>query len=213
MSELAYVERPPADVAEGLLVLHHGRGSNEQDLIGLADVFDPERRLHVVSPRAPLEFQGMPGAHWYVVQRVGFPHAETFLPTLKMLNAFHDSLYERTGVGPERTILGGFSQGSVMSFATGLSGDRPAPAGILGISGFIPGADDWTPDFASRPDMPILIAHGRRDPVITFDFAEQARDLIEAAGLPLTFMPSDAGHNIDPPQVPGIVDWISSTLN
>ena len=212
MSNLAYLERPAAGNPEGLLVLHHGRGSNEHDLLGLADVFDPEQRLHIVSPRAPLEFQGMPGAHWYVVQRVGFPHAETFLPSLKALNDFHDHLYETTGVGPDRTILGGFSQGSVMSFATGLSGDRPAPAGILGISGFIPQVDEWTPHFASRPDLPVLIAHGRHDPVISFDFAEQAKGLLEAAGLPLQFMPSDAGHNIDPRQVPEIVDWVRKTL-
>lgn len=213
MSQLAYLERPAAVAAEGMIVLHHGRGSNEHDLIGLADVFDPERRLHIVSPRAPLEFQGMPGAHWYVVQRVGYPHAETFLPALQALNSFHDSLYEATGIGPDRTILGGFSQGSVMSFATGLSGDRPTPAGILGISGFIPQVDGWAPDFASRPDLPVLIAHGRQDPVISYEFAEQAKGLIEAAGLPLTFMPSDAGHNIDPRQVPDIVEWINSTLS
>jgi phospholipase/carboxylesterase len=75
---LAYGERPADGRADGLLVLHHGRGSDERDLLGLADVLDPERRLHVVTPRAPLTFAGAPGYHWYAVPRVGYPDPDTF---------------------------------------------------------------------------------------------------------------------------------------
>jgi hypothetical protein len=49
MSELVQAERPAEGDPEGLLVLHHGRGTNEQDLLPLADALDPERRLHVVA--------------------------------------------------------------------------------------------------------------------------------------------------------------------
>ncbi len=122
---LVRVERRPDGDAEGLLVLHHGRGSDEQDLLGLADVLDPERRLHVVSPRAPLTIPGWPGHHWYVVPRVGYPDPETFWAAYRELSALHDELWERTGLGPERTVLGGFSMGSVMSYALGLG---PGPA-------------------------------------------------------------------------------------
>ena len=76
----------------GLLVLHHGRGSDENDLLSLADVLDPERRLHVVTPRAPLELPGWPGFHWYVVPRVGYPDPETFHRAYDELAAFHDEL-------------------------------------------------------------------------------------------------------------------------
>ena len=54
-------------------MLHHGRGADENDLLPLADVLDRDRRLHVVTPRAPLELPGWPGFHWYVVPRVGYP--------------------------------------------------------------------------------------------------------------------------------------------
>src|SRR4051795_7980809 len=60
MSALTFQERPAAGEAEGLLVLHHGRGADENDLLGLADVLDPQRRLHVVTPRAPLAIGGGP---------------------------------------------------------------------------------------------------------------------------------------------------------
>ena len=70
MTLLAYLERPAAGDPAGLLVLHHGRGTDERDLIGIADLIDPERRLRVATPRAPLQLPGSPGYHWYLVPRV-----------------------------------------------------------------------------------------------------------------------------------------------
>ena len=150
MSEAVYRERPPAGEAGGLLVLHHGRGADEHDLLGLADALDPDRRLHVVTPRGPLTVPGWPGNHWYLVPRVGFPDHETFHAAYAMLSEFHDELWQRTGVPPHRTVLGGFSMGSVMSYALALSAERPAPAGILAFSGFIPTVDGWQPS-TGRP--------------------------------------------------------------
>ncbi|MGN6866913.1 MAG: alpha/beta hydrolase, partial [Solirubrobacteraceae bacterium] len=171
---LTFAERP-ASAAQptGLLVLHHGRGSDEQDLIGLAPVFDPDERLHVVAPRAPLQLRGSPGYHWYLVPRVGYPDPDSFRAAYRELAALHDELWERTGIGPERTVLGGFSMGTVMSYALGLGGDRPAPAGILALSGFVPTLDGWQPSLEDRQATRVLIAHGRQDMVIPVTFARQ----------------------------------------
>ena len=79
-------------------MLHHGRGADEHDLLGLADVLDPERRLHVVTPRAPLQLPGWPGNHWYVVPRVGYPDPDTFHAAYRELAELHDELWERTGI-------------------------------------------------------------------------------------------------------------------
>jgi phospholipase/carboxylesterase len=207
---LIYRERPAAGNPDGLLVLHHGRGADEQDLLGLADVLDPERRLHVVTPRAPLTLPGWPGYHWYTVPRVGYPDPETFNAAYDKLAAFHDELWKRTGIHPDRTVLGGFSMGSVMSYALGLAGERPAPAGILAFSGFIPTVEGWQPALASRPDLPAFIAHGRRDPIMNVEFAREARRLLEAGGLPVSYHESDAAHNIDPHHVPAAVQWLAA---
>ena len=212
MSSLIYRERPAAgDDPAGLLVLHHGRGASELDLLGLADVLDPEQRLHVVTPRAPLTMGG--GYHWYVVPRVGFPDHETFHAAYDKLAAFHDELWQRTGIPPEKTVFGGFSMGSVMSYSLGLARDRPAPAGILAFSGFIPTVDGWQPDLGSRPDLPVFIAHGRRDPIMEVEFARRARALLEAGGLDVTYYESDAGHHIDPAYVPAAVQWLDGTVS
>jgi phospholipase/carboxylesterase len=205
---VSVLERPAAGDPEGLLVLHHGRGSDERDLLPLADVLDPERRLHVVTPRAPLQLPGWPGYHWYVVPRVGFPDPETFHAAYGGLAALHDELWERTGVGPERTVLGGFSMGSVMSYALGLGGDRPAPAGILAFSGFVPTVEGWAPDLASRQGLRAFVAHGRHDPIMEIGFARSARELLEAGGLDVEYHESDAAHEIDRAHLPLATAWL-----
>jgi len=212
MSALVHRERAAAGEAEGLLVLHHGRGADEHDLLGLADVLDPQQRLHVVTPRAPLTLPGWPGNHWYVVPRVGYPHAETFHASSQALTAFHDELWERTGIPPERTVLGGFSMGAVRSYATGLGRDRPAPAGILAFSGFVPTVDGWEPELASRRSTRAFIAHGRQDPVIGVEFARRARDLLTGGGLDVTYHEGDGAHFIDPAHVAPATEWLQTTL-
>jgi phospholipase/carboxylesterase len=211
MSALIYDERPARGTAEGLLVLHHGRGTDERDLLGLADVLDPAGRMHVVTPRGPLTLPGSPGYHWYVVPRVGYPDPDTFRAAVRALESFHDELWERTGIGPDRTVFGGFSMGSVMSYSLGLSASRPQPAGLLIFSGFIPTVEGWEPDLG-RNDMPVFIAHGRQDPVMNVEFARQASALLEGAGFPVDYHESDAGHFIDPDHIPVAVKWLSERL-
>ena len=212
MSALIYRERPAAGDPAGLLVLHHGRGADENDLLGLADALDPQRLLHVVTPRAPLALSGSPGYHWYLVPRVGYPDPETFQAAYGKLTALHDELWAATRIAPENTVLGGFSMGSVMSYSLGLGGDRPSPAGVLAFSGFIPTVEGWQPDLGSRPSLPVFIAHGRRDPVMEIGFARRARDLLSAGGLPVSYHESDAAHHIDPSHVPAARDWLTSAL-
>lgn len=209
---LTYRERPAAGEAAGLLFLHHGRGADEHDLLSLADALDGERRLHVVAPRAPLTLPGWPGYHWYTVPRVGYPDPNSFDRAYRELAAFHDQTWERTGIGPRQTVLGGFSMGSVMSYALGLASDRPVPAGLLAFSGFIPTVEGWQPDLKSRVGLPVFIAHGQRDQVIEIAFARRARALLESAGLPVTYFESDVAHQIDPGHISAEVDWLAEVI-
>jgi phospholipase/carboxylesterase len=209
---LTYHQRPADGEAAGLLILHHGRGTDELDLLPLADELDPERRLHVVSPRAPLRLPGAPGFHWYYVPRVGYPDPGTFRRARSELAAFHDEMWEHCGVTPERTVLGGFSMGTVMSYALALDSERPAPAGILAFSGFIPTVEGWEPQLAGREETRVLIAHGRRDPVIDVDFARRARDRLEGAGFDVDYRESDAIHTIDAADIPRAAAWLEALL-
>jgi phospholipase/carboxylesterase len=210
--ELSFRERPAEGEPAGLLVLHHGRGADESDLLPLADALDSERRLRVITPRTPLELPGWPGHHWYVVPRVGYPDPETFHHAFDALADFHDDVWERTGVSPERTVLGGFSMGSVMSYSLGLALDRPAPAGILAFSGFVPVVEGWQPTFEGRATR-VFIAHGRADPIMEVGFARRARELLEAAGLEVDYHESGVAHEIDPAHLAAATAWLRSVLD
>jgi phospholipase/carboxylesterase len=212
VSSLVYRERPAERDPDGLLVLHHGRGTDELDLLGLADMLDPERRLHVVTPRGPLTLPGWPGYHWYVVPRVGYPDPDTFKASYAALADFHDELWQRTGIPPDRTVLGGFSMGSVMSYSLGLAAERPAPAGILAFSGFIPIVEGWEPSLADRQSMRVFIAHGRQDPIMDVQFARTAREQLESGGLAVEYHESDVGHQIDPAHLQAADGWLATTL-
>jgi phospholipase/carboxylesterase len=209
---LGYRERPANGDPRGLLVLHHGRGADEFDLLGLGDELDPQRRLHIVTPRAPLSLPGQGGRHWYLVPRVGYPDPATFAAAAAELGTLHDELWERTAITPERTVLGGFSMGSVMSYALALSADRPAPAGVLAFSGFIPTVDGFEPELASRGALRVFIAHGRADPLISVELARSARDLLSAAGLAVEYLESDVAHQIDRVSLEAARSWLAATL-
>jgi phospholipase/carboxylesterase len=212
MAPLFQLERAADGEPQGLLVLHHGRGTDERDLIGLADHLDPERRLRVVTPRAPLQLAGSPGYHWYLVPRVGYPDLETFEAARAALAELHDRLWEESGIGPERTVLGGFSMGAVMSYATGLSAERPPVAGILAFSGFVPTVEGWEPALDDRTGTRVFISHGGRDPVIGIEFAERARELLTDGGLDVTYRESELGHQIDPAHLRDANAWLGEVL-
>ena len=203
---LAFRERPAAGEAAGALVLLHGRGADENDLVPLLDELDPERRLHGYTPRAPLALPPG-GAHWYAVPRVGYPDPATFAVGFGALTEWFDAL----PFPAERTVLGGFSQGSVMSYALGLGVGRPRPAALLAFSGFIPTVEGWELDTAS-PFPPVGIAHGTYDPVISVEFGRSARDTLEAAGADVVYRESPIEHWIDPATVAEFRDLVAPAL-
>jgi phospholipase/carboxylesterase len=211
LDALTYALRPADGEPDGALVLMHGRGTSEQDLFGLLDVLDPQHRLVGACPRGPLRLP--PGGfHWYVVPRVGFPDPDSFRASYGALGAWLDGLAQDTGVPPDRTVLGGFSQGTVMAWAMGLGPDRPRPAGILAMSGFIPAVPGWEPEEERLAGLPVAIAHGSQDPIIAVDFARQARDRAQAAGADVLYRETPVGHTVDPRVVPELAAWVQARL-
>jgi phospholipase/carboxylesterase len=213
MSDLIHAERPAENEPSGLLVLHHGRGTDEHDLLPLVDLLDPGRRLHVVSARGPLQLPGSPGYHWYVAQRVGYPDPDTFYAAHSKLAALHDELWERTGLGPEQTVLGGFSMGAVMSYALGLTRERPVPAGLLAFSGFVPAVSGWQPSLLDRPKLRAFVAHGRLDPIISIEFGRAARNLLSDCGVDLVYREHGGGHQIDPSHLEAAAGWLEEAVS
>ena len=208
---LEHLVRPAAGRADGALVLFHGRGTSEHDLYPLLDMLDPDRRLIGVTPRGPLVLPPG-GAHWYVVRQVGFPDPGTFGPTFALASRWLDDLASETGIPPERTVLGGFSQGAVMAHALGLGTGRPRPAGIVALSGFIPVVEGFEADL-TPPLPPVAIGHGSLDPVISVEFGRRARAILEEAGADVLYRESPIPHTIDPRFLEELQGWVRAAVD
>lgn len=207
---LLYRTRAARAEPTGALVLFHGRGADEHDLASLFDVLDPEEQLACFSPRGPLSLPPG-GAHWYVVESIGYPHAGTFFETYARATAWLDALPALSGVPIDRTLIGGFSQGCVMSYALGFGEGRPSPAGIIALSGFIPTVEGFRLDLA-RPALPVAIGHGSLDPVIGVEWGRVARDQLTGAGLAVVYRETQMLHTIDPAFLDELRGWVTDAL-
>jgi phospholipase/carboxylesterase len=203
---IAYRERPADGEPEGVLVLFHGRGADENDLYPLLDVLDPQRRLLGVTPRGPLSLPPG-GAHWYAFQQVGYPDPATFFETYSAVTAWLDGL----GFEPERTVLGGFSQGAVMTYALGLGSSRPRPGALVALSGFMPIVPGFDLDL-EPPLPPVAIGHGTYDNVISVEFSRRAREALEEAGAEVLYRESPLAHGVDPGFLAELAPWLASKL-
>jgi phospholipase/carboxylesterase len=208
VDDLVHELRPADGDPDGAIVLLHGRGTSERDLIPLLDVLDPEERLVAAFPRGPLELPPM-GHHWYVTGVPGRPEPESFAETLGRLGSWLDGLATQTGVPIGRTVIGGFSQGAVMAWSLSLAPGRPRPAGLLSMSGFVPSVPGSEPVLEGLRGFPVAISHGAQDPVIPVDFGRDARRRANAGGADVLYRETEVPHIVDPRIVPGLVDWVS----
>ena len=201
---ISYLERPAEGEPAGLLVLFHGRGSDERDLFPLLDELDPQRRLLGVTPRGPLSLPPG-GAHWYAFQEVGYPDPATFRETYAAVADWLDRF------DFEHVVLGGFSQGAVMTYALGLGEGRPRPDALVALSGFMP----TVPGFELSLEAPlpsVAIGHGTYDPVISVEFSRSARSLLEGAGGEVLYREYPLPHAVDPAFLAELAPWIAEKL-
>jgi phospholipase/carboxylesterase len=109
-------------------------------------------------------------------------------------------------------VLGGFSMGAVMSYATGLGPGRTTPAGIMALSGFIPTVEGFELELDRARGLPIAIAHGTADPVISVEFGRDARRRLEAADADVTYWETPVPHTVDPAVVPDLRRWLAARV-
>jgi phospholipase/carboxylesterase len=209
LDALVHRVRPAAGDPAGALVLLHGRGADENDLYPLFDLIDPARRLLGAAPRGPLRLPPG-GAHWYVVRRVGYPDPATFGDSFRLLGEWLDAFGRAEGIDIADTVLGGFSQGAVMSYALSLGRGRPRPRALVALSGFIPTVEGFEPALDERAGLPVAIGHGTLDPVIGVEWSRRARAELEAAGAAVAYSEAPMGHSIDPGFLARVAELVAS---
>jgi phospholipase/carboxylesterase len=204
--ELKARVRPAAGSPEGALVLFHGRGADEHDLFPLLDALDPERRRIGATPRGPLSLPPG-GAHWYVLAGIGTPDATTFHQSYRAAGEWLDAFLAEHALGHDRLVIGGFSQGGVMSYALSLGAGRPRPAAIVALSSFIPAVEGFELDL-TPPLQPVAIGHGTLDNVIGVEWGRRAKALLEEAGADVLYRETPMFHQIDPDFIREIAAWL-----
>ena len=191
-----------------LLLLIHGKGADEHDLEPLISHLDPESRFLTVLPRAPLPFMG--GWQWYDTD--GIPRGgPELISSVDALDDLLDSCCAEYGFERAKAIVAGFSQGCAVTLALGLRrSHRPRPAGLLGMSGFLPERDGLEYDFAAA--SPVLIQHGIFDPVISVDHGRQAAARLVAAEVPVVYREYPMAHQVADESLHDTRAWLSLVL-
>ena len=100
-----------------------------------------------------------------------------------------------------------------MSYALGLGAERPRPAGIMALSGFIPEVEGFEIDLDTAAGLPVAIGHGTNDPVISVEFGQAARDRLVDAGADVLYRESPMAHTIDPRFMAELPGWLRAALD
>ncbi len=195
--------------ASPALILLHGRGANEDDLLGLSDYLD--ERLFIVSARAPFSFQLGGGFTWYDLEEVSRPEPKMFAESYaKLLQLFND-VKTQCPVDPAKIFLCGFSMGTVMAYALALT--HPGSIkGVIANSGYVPEQTDLTLQWENIKGKPFFVAHGKYDPVIPLVFAQRAQDLLMKADAHVSYHEYDMAHQITEESLNDIMGWITKQL-
>lgn len=191
----------------GLLLLH-GRGADEADLMGLEAALDPG--LTVISARAP--FRLGYGFAWYGMAQVGSPEEETLHASLLELQEFVEGVVPAYELDPGRLFVMGFSQGAVMSAALALTMPERV-RGVVMHSGYVPVESGLEFKLEEVRGKPFFVAHGMYDEVIPVRLGRHARDYLNGIGAMVTYQEYPIGHSISEESLDDLSEWLAGAID
>lgn len=212
--ELAFLARQPQPVnPTALVLLLHGVGGNETNLLNLAAAIDPEAL--VVMPRGPITL----GAGQFGWFRVNFTPAGPVIveseaeQSRQILIRFVEQLQQAHGVTPQNTVIAGFSQGGILSASVGLSAPKRV-AGFAVLSGRI--LPEVKPHIADREQLGNLrafIGHGEHDSKLPVVWAQRSEELLKDLGVAHVSRRYPIDHGISAPMQADFVSWLKTVTS
>ena len=194
-----------------LVVLLHGFGAPGDDLVALWRYLKVPDDVRFLFPAAPLNLDmgfGDARAWWMLdMERVMLARAQGQWDELSQeiprglppaRTQIHDLLslaLEMLSVPSQSLVLGGFSQGAMLSTDLVLHSDIPF-AGLALLSGTLIAKHEWLVRLPNRQGLQVFQSHGTDDPILAFSMAQQLRDHIQTAGLPVSWVEFQGGHEI-----------------
>jgi phospholipase/carboxylesterase len=217
---LETIELHPAGEAVASVIILHGLGADGTDFLPMCDQLDlgaigPVRWL---LPRAPVRPVTLNGGHemraWYDILGSQLDRREDEAGLRNTMREVH-TLIDRErarGVPARRIVLGGFSQGCAMTLLAGLRYPERL-GGLLGMSGYLPLAATTAAErHAANAEVPIFLAHGKRDGVIALDRAVASRDALAQLGYRIEWQEYPMEHSVCMEEVQAINDWLKKVL-
>ncbi len=211
--DLAYVARDPAQPTPRppLLVLLHGIGADERDLLPLAEALGP--RFLCASVRAP--YEAMPMGHaWFAIDWSTSPPGHDLAQaeeSREALCALLPELVERHRTDPARTFLLGFSQGAAMALAVALTRPDLVRGAVLHSGRVLPGLEPRIAPPQALARLEALVLHGTDDEVLPVECGREIRDLLAPRlGERLTYREHDAGHFVTQATLDDARAWLAA---
>lgn len=215
-----HVLQPEASARPPLLVVFcHGFGASGEDLVPFVpELLEREPKLAPVRfafPAGPLSMGaaawGDARAWWPLDwmklstlsrtaegrERLRNEAPEGLVSARRKLQGSIEALLAGTGLGPEQVVLGGFSQGGMLATDLALHWEH-RPAALVALSSVPVTADIWRKLAPRRAGLPVILSHGRQDPVLPYLEGEALRDLLTTGGLSVEFIPFDGPHTVHP---------------
>jgi len=210
-----------------LVVLLHGFGAPGDDLVALWRYLKVPEDVRFLFPAAPLNLDmgfGDAKAWWMLdMERITQARAQGQWETLsqeiprgleRARTLIHNLLTQATealSVPSGSLVIGGFSQGAMLSTDLVLHSDIPL-AGLALLSGTLIAKQEWLARLPNRQGLPVFQSHGIDDPILSFSMAQQLRDHIQAAGLPVNWVEFHGGHEIPIQVLNGLGTFLHDVL-
>jgi phospholipase/carboxylesterase len=210
-----------------VVVLLHGFGAPGDDLVSLADVLHVPAGTRFVFPEGPLSLSFGPGdarAWWLIdMARIAADQAEGrvrdlsqdipkgLAPARATMLAFLKEVEHKFCADPRKTILGGFSQGAMLSCDLMLRTTQPY-AGLIQLSGTLLATQEWAPLLQKRKNLPVFQSHGMQDEILPYVGAERLRDTLAHSGLLVEWHSFRGGHEIPRPVLQRLGPFITKAV-
>ena len=202
---LEIVVSGPAD-ADRLLFLLPGFGDRPERFLSRAMMFDPEGIWRIVSPRPRIELDE--GTCWYRVNENG-PDLDELAVSVRSVAAAIDDATAESGLGPDRLVLGGFSQGGALALTIALDPTVTVrPRAIAAISPYLLHREEL--DGTRVEGRPARIVHGRHDTQVEQTRGRAAAKFLERSGAEVTWVDVEGGHHLGPVLLEPLGEWLTA---
>lgn len=210
LSLMHLIKPSSSDQPSPLILMLHGYGSDEKDLFGFANYF-PEKYT-VISVRAPHPMQPM-GNAWYAINFDAdankFSDTQQAVASREKIKTFIEQAIEAYNINPEEVTLFGFSQGTILSFATALTYPSLVK-NIIGLSGYIDKNMIDMADQSALKSLQVFSSHGTADQVIPVEWGRKTPDILKELEIPCEFKEFPIGHGVNQENFEAVLNWLKN---